>query len=49
MRCFCDKRQRSHSPAGEFFNGSMHPAAEHGGRIDAILGAIGATEGPRDY
>jgi acetoin utilization deacetylase AcuC-like enzyme len=49
MRCFWDERQRSHSPAGEFFNGSMHPAAVHGGRIDAILGAIGATEGPRDY
>ncbi len=49
MRSFWDERQRLHSPAGEFFNGAMHPAAEHGGRIDAILEAIGPTEAPRDY
>ena len=49
MRSFWDERQRLHSPAGEFFNGAMHPAAEHGGRIDAILEAIGQTEVPRDY
>jgi acetoin utilization deacetylase AcuC-like enzyme len=49
MRCFWDNRQRAHSPAGEFFNGKMHAAAEHGGRIDAILEAIGPTEAPRDH
>jgi acetoin utilization deacetylase AcuC-like enzyme len=49
MRCFWDERQRAHAPAGEFFNGAMHPAAEHGGRIDAILAAIGPTEAPRDF
>jgi len=49
MRCFWDDRQRAHMPSGEFFNGKMHAAAEHGGRIDAILEAIGATETVRDY
>jgi acetoin utilization deacetylase AcuC-like enzyme len=49
MRCFWDERQRAHAPAGEFFNGAMHPAAEHPGRVDAILAAIGRTEGPQDH
>ena len=48
MRCFWDERQRAHRPAGEFFNGAMHPPAEHSGRVDAILAAIGATEAPSD-
>ena len=48
MRCFWDERQRAHTPAGEFFNGAMHPPAEHGGRVDAILSAIGSTEAPAD-
>ena len=48
MRCFWDERQRRHSPAGEFFNGALHPPAEHPGRVDAILGAIGRTETPKD-
>jgi acetoin utilization deacetylase AcuC-like enzyme len=48
MRCFWDERQRLHSPSGEFFNGAIHPAAEHGGRVDSILGAIGPTETPSD-
>ena len=48
MRCFWDERQRAHTPAGEFFNGAMHPPAEHGGRVDAILGSIGPTETPTD-
>jgi acetoin utilization deacetylase AcuC-like enzyme len=48
MRCFWDERQRLHAPTGEFFNGAMHPAAEHPGRVDAILGAIGGTEAPTD-
>lgn len=48
MRFFWDERQRKHSPAGEFFNGAMHPPAEHPGRVDAILAAIGATEAPAD-
>jgi acetoin utilization deacetylase AcuC-like enzyme len=48
MHCFWDERQRAHSPAGEFFNGAMHGPAEHPGRIDAILDAIGTTTAPRD-
>jgi acetoin utilization deacetylase AcuC-like enzyme len=48
MRCFWDERQRAHAPAAEFFNGKLHPAAEHQGRVEAVLGAIGATEAPKD-
>ncbi|MEO7635300.1 MAG: histone deacetylase family protein [Sphingomicrobium sp.] len=48
MRCFWDERQRAHAPVAEFFNGALHPAAEHGGRVDAILAAIGPTEAPAD-
>ena len=48
MKCFWDDRQRAHAPSGEFFNGAMHPAAEHPGRVDAILQAIGPTEAPTD-
>ena len=48
MRCFWDDRQRGHAPAGEFFNGAVHPAAEHPGRVDAILAAIGPTEASAD-
>lgn len=48
MRCFWDERQRGHAPSAEFFNGKLHPAAEHPGRVDAILQALGATEAPDD-
>jgi acetoin utilization deacetylase AcuC-like enzyme len=48
MECFWDDRQRAHEPAGEFFNGAMHPPAEHPGRVDAILKAIGPTRAPTD-
>src|SRR4029078_5873919 len=48
MRCFWDERQRAHAPAAEFFNGKLHPAAEHQGRVDAILAAIGPTEEAKD-
>jgi acetoin utilization deacetylase AcuC-like enzyme len=48
MRCFWDERQREHAPTAEFFNGKLHPAAEHQGRVDAILAAIGETEAPSD-
>ena len=48
MRFFWDERQRAHAPAGEFFNGAMHPAAEHPGRVEAILAALGRTEQPTD-
>jgi acetoin utilization deacetylase AcuC-like enzyme len=49
MRCFWDERQRAHAPEAEFFNGRLHPAAEHQGRVDAILAAIGPTEAPADH
>src|SRR5688500_7057387 len=49
MRCFWDERQRGHRPKFEFFNGVLHPAAEHPGRVDSILDAIGPTEGARDF
>ncbi|MCW3797905.1 histone deacetylase family protein [Sphingomonas sp. BN140010] len=49
MRCFWDERQRAHAPAVEFFNGALHPAAEHDGRVDSILAAIGRTEAPADH
>jgi acetoin utilization deacetylase AcuC-like enzyme len=49
MRCFWDERQRLHAPAAEFFNGALHPAAEHPGRVDAILAALEPTETPRDH
>ncbi|MGI8981430.1 MAG: hypothetical protein ACR2FY_19565, partial [Pirellulaceae bacterium] len=48
MRCFWDERQRAHVPTAEFFNGALHPAAEHAGRVDAILDCIGPTEAPAD-
>ena len=48
MRCFWDERQRAHAPRSEFFNGALHPAAEHPGRVDAILKCIGPTETPAD-
>jgi len=48
MRCFWDERQRAHKPAAEFFNGGLHPAAEHDGRVDAVLASLGSTETPVD-
>ena len=48
MRFFWDERQRAHAPAGEFFNGAVHPAAEKQSRVDALLNAIGSTEAPQD-
>ncbi|HEX3422317.1 MAG TPA: histone deacetylase family protein [Sphingomicrobium sp.] len=49
MRYFWDERQRAHAPAAEFFNGKLHAAAEHQGRVDAVLAALGSTEPPLDH
>ena len=49
MRVFWDDRQRSHAPAQELHNGSFVPYAEHGGRIDSMLAALGATDAPADH
>ena len=48
MRIFYDPRQRLHAPAQELHNGGFTAFAEHPGRIDAMLTALGATEPPRD-
>jgi acetoin utilization deacetylase AcuC-like enzyme len=49
MRAFHSPRQRLHAPEKELHNGAFVPFAEHPGRIDAILAAIGPTEAPRDH
>jgi acetoin utilization deacetylase AcuC-like enzyme len=49
MRTFWDDRQRGHAPGFEFFNGALHPSAEHPGRVDAILAVVGATEPVEDH
>ncbi|HEY1605261.1 MAG TPA: histone deacetylase family protein [Allosphingosinicella sp.] len=48
MRCFWDARQRLHAPAQELHNGGFVPYAEHIGRPNSILAALGPTEAPRD-
>ncbi|HEX4738276.1 MAG TPA: histone deacetylase family protein [Allosphingosinicella sp.] len=49
MRCFWDARQLLHAPAQELHNGAFVPFAEHPGRPQSILAAIGPTETPRDH
>ena len=48
MHSFWDERQRLHAPAGEFFNGQMHRAAESPARVGAILDSIGTAKAPTD-
>jgi acetoin utilization deacetylase AcuC-like enzyme len=48
MRTFFNPRQRLHAPAQELHNGGFTAFAEHPGRVDAILAAVGETEAPRD-
>lgn len=48
MRKFWDERQLAHAPTHEFFNGRLEPAAETPARAEAVLSAIGATEGVED-
>ncbi|HEY0112179.1 MAG TPA: histone deacetylase family protein [Allosphingosinicella sp.] len=48
MRLFWDERQRLHAPRQELHNGGFTSYAEHPGRADAILAAIGTTEAPTD-
>ncbi|HEV2747765.1 MAG TPA: histone deacetylase family protein [Allosphingosinicella sp.] len=48
MRIFFDARQRLHAPARELHNGAFVPYAEHPGRAEAILAALGETELPED-
>jgi acetoin utilization deacetylase AcuC-like enzyme len=49
MRRFWDARQLRHAPARELHNGAFVPFAEHPGRAEAILAALGPTEAPRDH
>ena len=49
MRLFFDRRQLAHAPVQELHNGAFVPFAEHGGRIESILAAIGATEPVVDH
>ena len=49
MRLFFDRRQLAHAPVQELHNGAFVPYAEHGGRIESILAAIGATEPVVDH
>jgi acetoin utilization deacetylase AcuC-like enzyme len=49
MRLFHSPRQRRHAPEKELHNGAFVPFAEHPGRVEAILDALGPTEDPRDH
>ncbi|HEX8240130.1 MAG TPA: histone deacetylase family protein [Allosphingosinicella sp.] len=49
MRVFWDDRQRLHAPAQELHNGGFVPFAEHCGRIDSMLAALGATHAVADH
>jgi acetoin utilization deacetylase AcuC-like enzyme len=49
MRIFWDERQRRHAPAQELHNGAFIPYAEHGGRVDSMLAALGATDPVADH
>ena len=49
MRKIWDARQLEHAPALELHNGAFVPHAEHPGRAESILAAIGETEPARDH
>ena len=49
MRCFFDSRELAHAPAQELHNGAFVPYAEHPGRAQAMLAAIGETEAAIDH
>ena len=49
MRIVWDRRQLAHAPALELHNGAFVPFAEHPGRAEAMLAALGPTEEPADH
>ena len=49
MRLFWDERQRRHAPAQELHNGGFVPYAEHCGRVDSMLSALGACDDAADH
>jgi acetoin utilization deacetylase AcuC-like enzyme len=48
MRLFFDPAQLGHDPGQELHNGAWAPHAEHRGRAEAILAALGPTQTPSD-
>ena len=48
MRIFWDERQRLHAPAQELHNGGFTDYAEHRGRVESMLAALGATHAVAD-
>jgi acetoin utilization deacetylase AcuC-like enzyme len=49
VRTFFDPRQLAHAPSQELHNGGYTAYAEHPGRVEAMLAAVGATEAPADH
>jgi acetoin utilization deacetylase AcuC-like enzyme len=49
MQVFFDPRQRLHAPVQELHNGAFVPYAEHGGRVDSLLAALGGTAAAADH
>jgi acetoin utilization deacetylase AcuC-like enzyme len=49
MRRFFDRRQLAHAPTQELHNGGFTPYAEHPGRAEAMLAAIGGAEPAADH
>ncbi|HET9429509.1 MAG TPA: histone deacetylase family protein [Allosphingosinicella sp.] len=49
MRLFFDPRQLAHAPVQELHNGAFVPSAEHAGRVESVLAAIGTTEAVFDH
>ena len=49
MRIFWDDRQLRHAPAQELHNGAFAAYAEHPGRADAMVRAVGKVEGSGDH
>jgi len=49
IRLFWDERQRRHAPAQELHNGGFVPYAEHCGRVDSMLAALGACADAVDH
>jgi acetoin utilization deacetylase AcuC-like enzyme len=49
VRRFWDPRQLAHAPAQELHNGVFEPHAEHPGRAEGIVAAVGPTEEPTDH
>ncbi|MET1113286.1 MAG: histone deacetylase family protein [Allosphingosinicella sp.] len=49
MRIFWDDRQRAHAPVQELHNGGFAPYAEHIGRVESMLAALGPTQAVADH